>query len=122
VLPAERFAWRRAEGAALTRREALATARALLQEIVPDENAPVSTGMPPLVTVRRHEPVPVEALTRREREVLGLLAERLSDAEIASRLFIGTRTAEFHVANINSKLGAANRREATAIAVRMGLL
>jgi DNA-binding CsgD family transcriptional regulator len=122
ALPAERFAWRRAEGAALTRREALATARALLQELTPDGAPPTSAGALPVVTARRHEPVPVEALTRREREVLGLLAERLSDAEIASRLFIGTRTAEFHVANINSKLGAANRREATAIAARMGLL
>ena len=124
ALPAERFAWRRAEGAALTRREALATARALLQEqeIAPKEERPALAGAPTVVTMRRHEPVPVDELTRREREVLGLLAERLSDAEIAGRLFIGTRTAEFHVANITSKLGATNRREATAIAARMGLL
>jgi predicted ATPase/DNA-binding CsgD family transcriptional regulator len=61
-------------------------------------------------------------LTRREREVLDLLAQRLSDAEIADRLYIGIRTVEFHVANILSKLGVENRRDATAIAVRAGLV
>jgi NarL family two-component system response regulator LiaR len=60
-------------------------------------------------------------LTRREREVLDLLVQRLSDPEIAERLYIGTRTVEFHVANILGKLGVENRRDATAIAVRAGL-
>jgi two-component system nitrate/nitrite response regulator NarL len=61
-------------------------------------------------------------LTPRERDVLRLLADRLSDREIGSRLFIGTRTAEFHVANIIDKLGVANRREAAAAAARLGLV
>ena len=59
---------------------------------------------------------------REERDVLPLLGQRLSDAEIAALLFIGVRTAEFHVANIMGKLGATSRREAIASAARMGLL
>jgi DNA-binding CsgD family transcriptional regulator len=61
-------------------------------------------------------------LTRREREVLRLVCLRLSDPEIADRLFIGTRTAESHVASILGKLGAANRREAASTASRLGLV
>jgi predicted ATPase/DNA-binding CsgD family transcriptional regulator len=57
-------------------------------------------------------------LTRREREILALLAQRLTDPEIAERLFITTKTASNHVSNILTKLGARNRREAAAIAVR----
>jgi DNA-binding CsgD family transcriptional regulator len=61
-------------------------------------------------------------LTRREREILGLLAQRLTNPEIAERLFISAKTAENHVTNILGKLGAANRREAAAIAVRHALV
>jgi DNA-binding CsgD family transcriptional regulator len=61
-------------------------------------------------------------LTRREREILGLLTRRLTDFEIAEQLFISPKTASNHVANILDKLGAANRREAAAIAVRQTLI
>ena len=46
----------------------------------------------------------------------------LTDAAVAAELFISPRTASNHVANVLSKLGAANRREAAAIAVRQGII
>jgi len=57
-------------------------------------------------------------LTKREREVLGLIVEGLSNVEIAERLVISLSTARFHVSSILSKLGAANRAEAAALAVK----
>ena len=61
-------------------------------------------------------------LTRRELEVLSLLAEHLSDREIADRLFLSPRTIERHVSNILLKMEAPNRRLAAAQAVRERLV
>ena len=63
---------------------------------------------------------PVE-LTPREREVLALVAEGLTNAELAERLYISPRTAGVHVSNILAKLGMSSRTEAAAWAVRSGL-
>ena len=60
-------------------------------------------------------------LTRRERDVLALLCARLTDLEIAERLYLSPRTVEGHVSHLLGKLGASNRREATAAAARLGL-
>jgi non-specific serine/threonine protein kinase len=60
-------------------------------------------------------------LTARELDVLRLLAEGKSDREIAEALFIGLRTVETHVSNLLAKLGARNRAEAAALAVRQGI-
>jgi DNA-binding CsgD family transcriptional regulator len=57
-------------------------------------------------------------LTAREHEVLALLGEGLSNAEIAARLVISPKTAEHHVGRILRKLGLRSRGEATAYAVR----
>jgi DNA-binding NarL/FixJ family response regulator len=61
---------------------------------------------------------PLAALTDREREVLSLLARGMSNREIGTELFIAPKTASVHVSNILSKLGAASRTEAAAIAHR----
>jgi DNA-binding CsgD family transcriptional regulator len=60
-------------------------------------------------------------LTPREREVLALVAEGLTNAELAERLFISPRTAGVHVSNILAKLGMSSRTEAAAWAVRSGI-
>jgi two-component system, NarL family, response regulator YdfI len=63
-----------------------------------------------------------EPLTRREREVLQMLAAGLGNKEIAVRLNISDHTAKFHVGSILGKLGAASRTEAVALGIRRGLV
>jgi predicted ATPase/DNA-binding CsgD family transcriptional regulator len=75
--------------------------------------------------VRAAEPGDVEArsgLTRREVEILRLLATGLTDREIAEQLFISRRTVSNHVAAILAKLGVSSRRAAAVEARFMGLL
>lgn len=62
------------------------------------------------------------ALTNREREVLRLVADGLSNKQIATRLNIAERTVKYHVNSVMTKLGADNRAQAVANAVRGKLL
>jgi DNA-binding NarL/FixJ family response regulator len=64
----------------------------------------------------------LEPLTKREREVLQMLASGLANKEIAARLAISDHTAKFHVASILGKLGASTRTEAVATGIRRGLV
>jgi predicted ATPase/DNA-binding CsgD family transcriptional regulator len=64
----------------------------------------------------------VSGLTAREREVLRLLVEGRSNAEIADALFVGSGTVKTHVANILAKLGVPTRVAAATYAVRHGLV
>jgi DNA-binding CsgD family transcriptional regulator len=75
--------------------------------LVRDLGGPARTG-----------PKDVGLLTRREAEVLRLLGEGLSNAEVGARLFISTKTAGHHVSNILAKLQLRSRQEAAAYAVR----
>jgi DNA-binding NarL/FixJ family response regulator len=61
-------------------------------------------------------------LTEREREVLSLLADGLSNAAIAATLSVSVHTVRNHIANLSAKLGAHSKLEALSIAVRDGLL
>ena len=61
-------------------------------------------------------------LSDREREILKLMVEGLSNAAIAERLIITQSTVKFHVSNILSKLGVSNRTEAVALALRHHLV
>ena len=67
------------------------------------------------------EPSGPEELTPREREVAALLAEGLSNSQLAERLYISPRTAAVHVSNILAKLGMSSRTEVAAWAVSEGL-
>ena len=70
---------------------------------------------------RREQPL-VEPLSVRELEVLLLLAEGLSNQEIADRLYIAPGTVKNHVSNILSKLGVRDRTQAVLRAQELGLL
>ena len=76
-----------------------------------------------LVQTETKSPQPSgDDLTSREREVLTLLAEGLSNDQIGRRLVIQPTTVNFHVGNILSKLEVSNRTEAVAVAVQRGLI
>jgi DNA-binding CsgD family transcriptional regulator len=65
---------------------------------------------------------PADELSARETEILRLVAQGLSDAQIASRLFLSPHTVHRHVANVRAKLRAPSRAAAVAHAARAGLL
>lgn len=70
----------------------------------------------------RQQASPGHGLTQRELEILRLVADGRSNAEIAAELFIAPKTASVHVSHILAKLGVANRVEAAAAAHRRGIL
>ena len=80
------------------------------------EALPVGSAPPPAIEEMG------ESLTRREIEVLQMLAGGLSNKAIGARLNISEHTVKFHVASILGKLGAASRTEAVALAIRRGLV
>jgi two-component system response regulator DevR len=75
-----------------------------------------------LPAVARHDDGRRAGLSRRELEVLSVMAEGGSDREIATRLFISLNTVRKHTQNIIRKLGAHSKLEAVVVAVREGLI
>lgn len=86
-----------------------ALALRLVTRLAHQSAAPIETVLP-------------EALSEREREVLVLLAQGLSNKEMAQRLYLSVRTVEGYLANIYGKLGVHSRTEAALYAVRQGWL
>jgi DNA-binding NarL/FixJ family response regulator len=82
----------------------------LAQSLVPAQPVPHSNG-------KGHG-----QLTERERQVVQLLSEGLSNKLIADRLGISDHTAKFHVNGVMMKLGASTRTEAVVEAMRRGLI
>jgi DNA-binding NarL/FixJ family response regulator len=78
--------------------------------------------MPREVAARLAEYFPRMALTRRETEVIALVADGLGNREIAQRLGTASGTVKIHVQNILDKLGAADRTHAVTIAIQRGVL
>jgi DNA-binding NarL/FixJ family response regulator len=78
--------------------------------------------IPPEVAARLAEHLGDEALTPREIEVLRQVAGGSRNRQIAERLFISEETVKVHVKHIMDKLGASDRTEAVAVAVRRGII
>jgi NarL family two-component system response regulator LiaR len=75
-----------------------------------------------LIQLAVSDPTPGYDLTPRERDVLALLVEGLTNAEIAIRLGISRATVKVHVSSILSKLGVSSRGEAIGVAIHNQLL
>ncbi|HLW59840.1 MAG TPA: response regulator transcription factor [bacterium] len=74
------------------------------------------------VVARLNDPRRPGALSGRERQVLRLVAQGMSNKQIARQLSITERTVKFHMTSIFNKLGAENRAQAIALAAQRGLL
>jgi DNA-binding CsgD family transcriptional regulator/tetratricopeptide (TPR) repeat protein len=109
--------WLRREGRRLDARNQLRTAYDMLHRIGADAFAErargelVATGE----TVRKRAVETRDDLTPQERQIAGLARDGLSNAEIGGRLFLSSRTVEWHLGKVFNKLGIASRRELSSV-------
>ncbi|MGH2558527.1 MAG: LuxR C-terminal-related transcriptional regulator [Thermomicrobiales bacterium] len=98
--------------------------RAIDEAIAVAQPLPTPTAIAPPILISPPSTMPMHTvtLTRRERDVLKLLAEGRSDREIAEALFLSPRTVSTHVSNILGKLDVSTRSAAATYAVRAGLI
>lgn len=118
------------EGDVEVQRALKAGARGYLLKSMPpkdlvDELRRIHTGkkrIPPEVAARLAEHFSGDTLSEREVEVLKHVAEGKKNWEIAERLFISEETVKVHIKHIMEKLGASDRTQSVAIAVRRGII
>jgi DNA-binding NarL/FixJ family response regulator len=96
--------------------------RAVLATAAGDRVVSPEIAMHLAVSTRAGTPPPSSSLTARELEVLELLAEGLTNAQVAKRLVLSPRTVKTHVQNLLTKLDASHRTAAVARGFRLGLL
>jgi LuxR family maltose regulon positive regulatory protein len=105
---------------AARRRSATGTyARGLLAALAGDGGRRVATALP---AQGRPGELLVEPLGKREREILSLITDGLSNPEIAQRLLVTVATVKTHINNLYGKLGARSRIDAVARARRLGMV
>ncbi|MBA2364554.1 MAG: response regulator transcription factor [Chloroflexia bacterium] len=102
--------------------EILAAVRAVARGLTVVDPVRIEELLAPPEGRQRVQPPEGETLTRREMEVLQLIADGLPNKTIATQLGISEHTAKFHVSSVLSKLGAFSRTEAVSTAARRGLL
>ncbi len=106
-----------AEPALATRLAALIEQARGLRIATPNEPGDLVLSVPDISQAETDQP-----LTPRERDVIALIAEGLSNKEIGSRLGISPDTAKFHVGRLIDKLDATGRTDAVAHAARRGII
>ena len=95
---------------------------AAIHQVVEGELVLPPTATTALLQQLRGDDAPAETLTTRELQVLQAVALGQTNKAIAMKLGISDHTVKFHLASAMSKLGAASRAEAVAVAMRRGLL
>jgi DNA-binding NarL/FixJ family response regulator len=105
------------EGQGMTMEQAVALALEETLRPVPSADAAKLPGLPATARLRSYP----NGLTRREVEVLSLVAEGLTDAQVAARLFLSPHTVHAHLTSIYSKLGVTTRHAAARFALQHDL-